>query len=298
MRKEMSIYLIIFCSLMLTQSVQAQKTETVSGKYTYVITENDDVTLNEAKRKCIELAKAAAIREEFGEMITSDVIDTNTETNGQETSSYFWENTVAMARGEWLGDIEPAEIEVEYKDGHLSFTAKVHGKAREIVQAKTDLKWEILKDGPSNRETTVSFVSGERVYVQFRSPADGYVAVYLIVGDDQTMCMLPYPGDVDGRFSVKGNRDYVFFDKESDASAYHYRLSTKRKQEDNQIVIIYSPNSFIKCNDITGDKRHPNSLSTHDFQKWLLKCQRMDKDMVVNKKWIKIKQNNNNPKSQ
>ena len=160
MRKEMSIYLIIFCSLMLTQSVQAQKTATVSGKYTYVITENDDVTLNEAKRKCIELAKAAAIREEFGEMITSDVIDTNTETNGQETSSYFWENTVAMARGEWLGDIEPAEIEVEYKDGHLSFTAKVHGKAREIVQAKTEpdyvhaalswgCGWAFLRQGQS-----------------------------------------------------------------------------------------------------------------------------------------------------
>ena len=78
MNKKTSIYLIILCFLMLTQNVQAQKTATVSGKYTYVITENDDVTLNEAKRKCIELAKAAAIREEFGEMITSDVIDSNT----------------------------------------------------------------------------------------------------------------------------------------------------------------------------------------------------------------------------
>ena len=111
-----------------------------------------------------------------------------------------------------------------------------------------------------------------------------------MVGDDETSCLLPYPRDVDGQFQVKGNRNYTFFDKAADAAAYNYKVSTKRKLEDNQLVIIYSPNPFVKCNDITGDKLHPNSLSTHDFQKWLLKCQRLDKDMVVNKKWIKITQ--------
>jgi len=289
MKKRTSIYLIIIvCILMLPSALKAQKTATVSGEYTYVITENDDVTLNEAKRKCIELAKAACIKAEFGEMVTSDVIDSNAETNGQEASSYFWENTVAMAKGEWLGDTEPAELDVDYKDGKLTFTAKVHGKIREIIQAKADLKWDIQKDGVNGRISATSFVSGERIYVNFRSPSAGYAAIYLIVGDDETSCLLPYPNDVDGRYAIKGNRDYVFFDKDVEPSAYHYRLKTKRRQEDNQIVVIYSPNPFTKCNDITGDKLHPNSLSTHDFQKWLLKCQRRDKDMIVDKKWIKI----------
>ena len=292
--KNKASFLIIICFLLLPSSVKAQKTATVSGTYTYIVTENDDVTLNEAKRKCIELAKAAAIKKQFGELITSDVIDTNTETNGQSTSSYYWENTVAMAKGEWLGDTKPPLVDIVYVNGKLLFTAEVHGKAREIVQAKTDLKWEIQKDGVNQRKTTSQFTSGERFYINFRSPADGYVAIYLMVGDDETVCLLPYPKETDGRHPIKGNRDYVFFDKDADPEAYHYKLSTKRKQEANQIVIIYSPNSFMKCNDITGDKKHPNSLSTHDFQKWLLKCQRMDKDMVVDKKWINIKQNTNN----
>jgi hypothetical protein len=294
MGKITRLHLIILCFLFLTPVAKAQKTATVSGQYTYVITENDDVTLNGAKQKCIELAKAACIKAEFGEMVTSDVIDSNTETNGQESSSYFWENTVAMAKGEWLGDTKPTELDVAYKDGKLTFTAKVYGKIREIIQAKVDLKWDIQKDGVNGRRSATTFDSGERIYVNLRSPSAGYVAVYLIVGDDETSCLLPYPNDFDGRYPIKANRDYVFFDKSVDQTAYHYKLSTKRKQEDNQIVVIFSPNPFTKCNDITGDKYHPNSLSTHDFQKWLLKCQRKDKDMVVDKKWIKIYQKNNN----
>lgn len=285
MKKTVSFLSIL---LFLALPVRGQRVEEVSGKYTYVVTDNDDITLKEAKRKCLELAKAAAIKEVFGEFFTSDVIDSNVETNGESTSSYFWENTVVMAKGEWLGDTEQPLIDMKYEDGSLVIMAEVKGKAREIIQSKIDLKWDVMKDGASSKKVATIFENGERVYVKFRSPADGYVAIYLMVGDDETSCLLPYPKDVDGRFEVKAGRNYLFFDKEEDALAYHYNLTTKRRVEDNQLVIIYSPNPFTKCNDVPGDKRHPNSLNTHDFQKWLLKCQREDRDMVVNKKWIKI----------
>ena len=286
----MNRYLCV-CSLLLSLHVQAQRVEEVSGQYVYVINnDNDDITLREAKRKCIELAKATAIKEKFGELITSDVIDSNVETNGEETSSYFWENTVAMAKGDWLGDTKKPEMHILYKNDQLILRAVVQGRAREIIQSKIDLKWDVLKDGNDEKVTATAFDSGERVYVKFRSPSNGYVAIYLIVGDDETSCLLPYPKDSDGRFQVKGNRDYLFFDKQEDPAAYQYRLKTAHRQESNQLVIIFSPNPFTKCNDITGDKTHPNSLSTHDFQKWLLKCQREDRDMVVNKKWVKIRQ--------
>lgn len=287
------LYFSLSFFLLFSLSAQAQREAKVSGKYVYMVSENDDITFKEAKRKCLELAKAAAIKEEFGEMITSDVIDSNVETNGESASSYFWENTVAMAKGEWLGDTEKPKLDIRYEDGKLIFTAEVKGRAREIVQSKIDLKWEIMKDGVARKKVAPIFESGERAYVSFRSPADGYVAIYLIVGDDETYCLLPYPKDVDGRFEVKGGRDYMFFDKEENPQAIHIKMKTKRRLEDNQFVIIYSPNPFTKCNDITGDKLHPNSLSTHDFQKWLLKCQREDRDMVVNKKWIKIYQKKN-----
>ncbi len=275
--------------------LNAQRIENVSGEYTYIVRDNDNITLGEAKRKCIEFAKAAAIKEVFGELITSDVIDTYSNTDGESSSSYYWENTVAMAKGKWIGDTEEPVLDVNYKDGQLVFTAKVHGDVSEISQVTTELKWNIKKDGINDKTITDLFDSGDHFYVGFRSPADGYVAIYLTVGDDETFCLLPYSKDSDGRFPVKANRDYEFFDKSADPSADQYLLKTKRIQEDNQLIIIYSPNRFTKCNDVSRDSRHPNSLTTHEFQRWLLKCQREDSDMVVNKKWIRI---NNKDKQQ
>ena len=285
--KKLTLIILILAFTLVTQ---AQREEEVSGSYTYVLSENDGITLKEAKHMCIELAKAAAIKEKFGELITSDVIDSNVETNGESSTSYYWENTVAMAKGDWLGDTEKPQLDIKYEDDKLIFTAEVKGRAREIIQSKIDLKWEIMKDGLTMRKKASIFESGERVYVNFRSPADGYLAIYLILGDDVTQCLLPYPKDTDGRFEVKAGRDYMFFDKEEDPKTMAWRLTTKRRLENNQLVIIYSPNPFTKCNDKSVDKMHPNTLNTHDLQRWLLKCQREDRDMVVNKKWVKIYQ--------
>lgn len=285
--KKLTLIVLILAFTLVTQ---AQREEEVSGSYTYVLSENDGITLKEAKHMCIELAKAAAIKEKFGELITSDVIDSNVETNGESSTSYYWENTVAMAKGDWLGDTEKPQLDIKYEDDKLIFTAEVKGRAREIIQSKIDLKWEIMKDGLTMRKKTSVFESGERIFVNFRSPADGYVAIYLILGDDVTQCLLPYPKDTDGRFEVKAGREYMFFDKEEDLTAVPWKLSTKRRLENNQLVIIYSPNPFTKCNDKSVDKMHPNTLNTHDLQRWLLKCQREDRDMVVNKKWVKIYQ--------
>jgi len=285
--KKLTLIVLILAFTLVTQ---AQREEEVSGSYTYVLSENDGITLKEAKHMCIELAKAAAIKEKFGELITSDVIDSNVETNGESSTSYYWENTVAMAKGDWLGDTEKPQLDIKYEDDKLIFTAEVKGRAREIIQSKIDLKWEIMKDGLTMRKKASVFESGERIFVNFRSPADGYVAIYLILGDDVTQCLLPYPKDTDGRFEVKAGREYMFFDKEEDLTAVPWKLSTKRRLENNQLVIIYSPNPFTKCNDKSVDKMHPNTLNTHDLQRWLLKCQREDRDMVVNKKWVKIYQ--------
>ena len=267
----------------------AQRTVEVHGEYSYEVGENDNITFKEAKRKCLELAKAEAIKAEFGELITSDVIDTNVETNGEATSSFFWENTVAMAKGDWLGDTQPAQLNIEYVDNKLILKAEVWGTAREIIQAKADLKWKILREVDGEMEESNRFGNRERVYLSFRSPADGYLAVYLITGDDETFCLLPYAKDPTGRFQIKRGKEYIFFNREKDPETVQYRLSTKHAMEDNQFVIIYSPNPFTKCNDITGDAKHPNSLSTYDFQKWLLRAQRADSEMIVNKRWVKIR---------
>ena len=304
------LFSFLFVFSLSVGSAVAQREAKVNDEYVLELSDESDLTFKQAKQRCIELAKAKAIRKEFGEMITSDVIESNTEGAGKSSGTYFWENTVAQARGDWLDDLRQPEVNVEYADGKLIFTAKVWGLAREIIQARTELQWELLRKGSSDgpKGSTVSygrgnnkyyytrfsngqlpeFTNGERVYLKFRAPSSGYVAVYLIEAADKTSCLLPYPASTDGRVEVVGGRDYLFFDKRLDSSSPFYNMETNRQSEDNQIVLIYSPHPFNKCNDVSKDALHPTTLNTHDFQKWLLNIQRHDREMVVNKRWIRI----------
>ena len=291
MKKLIILFLSLF--LLLPDTVWAQKKareETVHGTAIYDMGENDDITPSEAKRRCIELAKANAIKKEFGELVTSDIISSY-----NDNDSRFWENTVAKAKGIWLSDIEEPVIKRSIVNNIVRFEAEVGGIAREIIQAQTLLKWRVFRNKEHN---TDEFQNKDRVYISFTAPAKGYVAIYLITGtdgDDKTYCLLPYPKDQDGQYVIMANKNYHFFDveKDKDPNAVYYNLTTQQEMEKNQFVIIYSPHPFTKCIDNPGDKKTPNSLSTKDFQKWLLGLQRDDEDMVVNKKWVTIRNSKN-----
>ena len=174
------------------------------------------------------------------------------------------------------------------------FEAEVWGIAREIIQSKIDLKWKVQKDGNDGKEETTSFESGQKLYVSLRSPVDGFLAIYLNeLEDDRTDCLLPYKKDTSGKYHIKGGEEYVFFDtslREQDPYVKAYRLKTERVSEESQLILIYSPNPIPLCDYNKGKSRKEvNWITTHDFQKWLLKCQRADKDMVVLKKKVTIK---------
>lgn len=285
------LLITILCFLGIS-GANAEKTAKVSGKYTYVLTENDDVTIKQAKIKAIEMAKAEAIRTEFGTLVASDFINTERQQN-DDLSSYYLMDTSSSVKGEWLGDERDPEISIECVDGELHFTAEVWGTAREICRAATDIQWQIMKLVDNVKVESDSFDSGQRFFVKFRCPADGYIAIYLISGDNETSCLLPYRKDSSGRVAVKANKEYVFFDKALDYTASYYKLTTRHPQEYNQLVLIFSPNPFTKCLDTSGDSSRPNYLSQKDFAKWLLKNQRADNEMVVNRKWLTINGNEN-----
>ena len=291
MRNTKKVTLLLLLCLPLAAG--AQKVVDVHGKGTYVVGENDNITLTEAKLRCLEWAKTDAIEQAFGKSISSNIVDTNISSSGTEgmvESSFFWMNTEAMSRGDWLGDTRDPEITVEYIKGELFFTAEVWGKAREIVQAKTNLKWSILKDVDGRQVEASEFASGERMYVSFRSPSNGYVAAYLIQSNSsEATCLLPYKNDTSGRFEVRGGKGYTFFDKTTTPPApYHINLTTEQAFEMDGIVIIYSPNPFSKTIDSAGDARHLNTLGAREFRNWLRKSQQADREMVVETKWVKI----------
>ena len=84
-------------------------------------------------------------------------------------------------------------------------------------------------------------------------------------------------------------QEYVLFDRDLDVNATPYRMVTDKPLELNNVVLIFSPNPFTKCNDDAGGFRHANSVDIDDFEKWLRKTRKRDNDMVVDRsQWLVI----------
>lgn len=285
---------LIFILLCLCQAVSfiasAQKPVKVHGKATLVVSENDNITPAEAKRECIKRAKNEAIREAFGEFISSNTeIMDGIDKEGNELSSFVQETSMS-ARAEWIEDTKEPAVKFDTQDGRIIFTAEVWGKAREIPVSRIDFSWKVLCGGKEDCHESLKFTNRQRIFIKFRTPVAGYVAVYLLDSSKkEASCLLPYKNNQRGQHKVLAGKDYTFFDSECDPMAINYRLTTDEPIEMNQIVLIFSPNPFTKCNEVTGDRKHPNSLSIDDFEAWLRKQKLRDTDIVVDRnKWIKI----------
>lgn len=294
MQKIITICLLLLCALTAT----AQRVEKVHGIYSYTVGDNEAFTFAEMKQRCILRAQNEAIKEKFNENISArtNMVDANI--NG-EAISQFVEEIDVNAAAEWLGDTQAPEISVKYEGNVLTFTAEVWGEAREIVQQAVDFDWKILCGGTTDSYQSNKFNNRDRVFIKFKSPIPGYLAIYVLDSTNkEASCWLPYRSNTSGYFPVAAGKEYVLFDKAVDPYASPYRMVTSKPIEMDKVVLIFSPNAFTKCNDNVGDYKHANSLSIADFKKWLRKARKNDKDMVVDQtQWITIvndKAKNNN----
>ncbi|MBP3287266.1 MAG: DUF4384 domain-containing protein, partial [Prevotella sp.] len=116
---------------------------------------------------------------------------------------------------------------------------------------------------------------------------------------NMAFCLLPYRGQDSGIYPIEANRRYVFF-SEKDASQTErsfideYYMTCERSQEHNLIYIVFSPNHFAKAADISTKEELPRQLSFEDFQKWLTKCRKYDKEMNLRRIPITIRNKDNN----
>ena len=61
--------------------------------------------------------------------------------------------------------------------------------------------------------------------------------------------------------------------------------------EHNLLYIIFSPNKFTKALDARSNEELPRELVADEFQEWLAKNRRRDKEMQLIRKSITIKKN-------
>jgi hypothetical protein len=278
---------------MFTSALFAQKTVKVCGEYTYRAPEN--VSLEQAKQTALERAKLEALAEKFGTLVSQNNATVVKNENGQ-SDVRFMSLGGSEVKGEWLEDTKVTFETPYYEQDMLIIKVSVCGKAREITGAGVDFSAKVLRNGTEERYESDNFKNGDDIFLLFKSPADGYLAVYLIDDAQIAYCLLPYMNDNEGKVKIKSGKEYVFFSEKhaerSDAATVNeYILTCEKHTEQNFLYIIFSPNQFIKANDskTEGEVALPRELTFEDFQKWLVKNRNRDKDMKVEVKGLIIK---------
>lgn len=279
----------------------AQKMQKVTATYTYFAPEN--VTLEEAKRTALDRAKLTAIADAFGTLVTQSNTTLITNQNG-ETDSRFFSLGGSEVKGEWIETTQEPVYEIKYEGNMLVVSVEVSGRIREIVGAGIDFKAHVLRNGIDDKYESDDFKSGDDLYLSFRTPVNGYLAVYLIDAEGQAYCLLPYRSQTEGIYTVRANQRYLFFStkealQDERSMVDEYVMTCERESEHNQIYVIFSPKPFMKAVDresakeITDDAiaGFPRELSSSEFRKWLAKTWTHDQNMSVKMIPITIRKN-------
>jgi len=267
------------------------KAQTICGEYIYYPPSN--VSVDDAVKTAIERAKIAALAEKFGTLISQNNSTVVKNENGQSTTD-FTSLGGSEVKGEWIEDTKTPETKVSYEKDMLVVKANVCGKAREITRAAVDFSAKILRNGIDRNSESDIFKNEDDFYLQFKSPINGYLAVYLIDSEQRAFCLLPYASNITGKVAIEHGKEYIFFSRKNLSTEEarlieEYKLTAERDIEYNQIYIIFSPNEFTKANDNITSNNLPRELSFNDFQRWLLKCRNRDNDIRVDSKTIEIR---------
>lgn len=286
----MKVKVFLSIAILFPLTLCAQRVQKVCGEYTYYAEGNQ--SSNDAKRIALEAAKLQAIANEFGTVITQSTVQKETAINGAE-SSYFSQLSASEVKGEWIEDIGEPTYEISFVQDMLVVKCKICGRARELSNEAVDFTATVLRNGTETKFADVNFWNGDDMFLQFRSPADGYVAVYLVDETPTAYCLLPYMSNTKGQQPVKHNEEYIFFSPAQAPKGEQideYTLTCADDIERNQIYVIFSPKPFTKALDTQVDDGLPRQLSYEDFSRWLSTCRKRDSKMGVKVMHIEIKQ--------
>ena len=278
----MRYYFLILLFLLISLYSLGQRVENICGEYKYIVPEN--VSLAEAKAIAIERARLTAIANEFGTTVSQTNLATTHIENGT-TRNDFLSLGETEVKGDWLGDTKEPEIRPVYENNQLVIYASVCGKVRELKTAEVELRMQIMNNGIE----TEQFKNNDKVAIRFKSPVNGYVAIF--VRDDNAgivSCMLPYENENGKARVVKNSKEYIYLSTADPIYPYQEEtiLVTNKKIEFNTFVLVFAQNEFSMPLSEMGE--FVPELSVEDFQKWLRRNRMSDKTMQTIEKTIQI----------
>ncbi len=276
--------------LLLPAVLAAQQAKRVCGEHTYYA--EASCSLNEAKQAALTGARVQALAKEFGTAISQSIASQESSVNGVETS-YFSQLNIHEVNGEWIEDVAEPQYEVSFEEGMIVVKCSVCGLARELTNKAVDFVAEPLRNGTESGFASSDFHDGDDLFLLFKSPVDGYVAVYLVDESRTAYCLLPYASDADGQQAVERDEEYVFFSPkyktEKGQMVDEYVLNCRNEMEMNRLYVIFSPNPFAKAMDDRLEDGLPRQLDFEEFSRWLGKSRKRDEEMGMRVFNLKIR---------
>lgn len=267
----------------------AQRTVTASGVYTYYAPMN--VAPDQAELTAIERAKVDIIEKEFGTVVgVSNYTEIINE--GEQSSVKFLSLGESEVKGEWIETLGQPEIVHNLSNNLQVITVSIKGRIRESARTRIVFEAAVLRNGITKKYESSDFRDGDDLFISFESPVDGYVAVYLydLSGVNRLLPMY-YSGHP--AYAVCADVRYIFFadgvssysDIESkNLNAIHsdYGATCNGNSEINRIYVIFSPNPFNTAGqNVSDDILKPVTLSFEEFQRWLSRNRKRDKEMTL-----------------
>lgn len=271
-------------------SISAQKIEKVHGEYTYHVPDN--VSLEEGKRIALERTKIQALADAFGTLVSQNNSTIVKNENGK-SSVDFLSIGGSDVKGEWIETIGDPKFDIFYESNMLTIKVSIDGKAREIKNAAIDLEAKLLRNGTEEKHESDEFRKGDDLYLYFKSPINGYLAVYLLdENTQQVFCLLPYKSSGEPAYKIIHDKPYVFFSchkaEENPSEVDEYTMTCEHSMEQNTIYIVFSPNMFAKAFAEDGSIGLPRQLPLKEFLKWLGKCKAKDTAIQIQCLTLKI----------
>ncbi len=285
MRLKYAIALLLAAAAGCGVTSAAPKVVDVEGSYTYYIPYN--VPRDRAEQIAMERAMIQALASKFGTLVSETTqMDMHSSKSGDNVD--FWSSASTLVKGEWIETVGKPEFTPSLDGNDFVVSCKIKGKAREIEGARASLDIHILANSTAPEAETVSFNNGDKLFMQFTSPVDGWLTVYLEGADGKVFRMLPFYAQRNPAHRIEADRKYTFF-VSTEGDAEQYQLTTDADIERNTLYIVFSPNEYVKPVDRSSEEELAlRELTTADFRRWVTNLRLTDPKLQLVVKPITI----------